>query len=97
MAGKDDCNNIIPVKLDDEKIREIIKITVQEVIAKRAKNTRIQLNNHDKMWVPAAWWNDIAMTDRSSMPATAASVTYDPAANVITISASFPTVKVPPP
>ena len=93
MAGKDDCNKLVTIKVDDEKIREIIKKTVKEVIANRAAHTRIILDNHDYTWHTAEWWYDIKMTQRYGMPATEATVTYDSNTNTVHISANFPIQK----
>lgn len=94
MADKNDCNKLIVVKINDDKIREIIRKVVQDKIEDLANKTSVYLDNHDYTWRPAAWWEDQAQTDRRSHGRSHATFTYDRARNTVVISAQFVVRKI---
>lgn len=94
MADKNDCNNTIVVKINDDKIREIIRNIVQDTIEDRANRTSVYLDNHDYTWRPAAWWEDLAQTERRSHGRSHARFTYDRARNTVVITAQFVVNKI---
>lgn len=95
MAGKNDCFKTVTIHINDDKIKEIIKKTVKEVIANRAARTTIFLDNHDYTWRPAQWWYDRAETQRYTMAPSTATLSYDSNTNTITVNANFPVTKRP--
>lgn len=94
MNDKNDCNKLVVVKINDDKIRDIIRKVVQDKIEDLANKTSVYLDNHDYTWRPAAWWEDRAQTKRRSHGRSHAAFTYDRARNTVVISAQFVVSKI---